>query len=116
MVKIYRQAVQNVNFGESVVEPKIVKLVLSLQNMLYGFQINIVEALEQSSSKLVILTNEGWKIYFNSDSDDNMGMELVKLISLLSEGLKPEERGDLRYVDLRPKDRAIVCDSSICGD
>ncbi|MEI7424500.1 MAG: hypothetical protein WCK10_00010 [Candidatus Staskawiczbacteria bacterium] len=78
-------------------------------------QIDLKEAVINNSLRLNITTSENWKIYFDLGEGLNIDSQIVKLNSLLNGGISNESRNNLRYIDLRPKDRAIVCDNSICG-
>ena len=91
-------------------------LLLKLEkNMRDDFKIKIKEATITSPIKLSVTTGEGWKIYFNLGDDSDTSVELAKLNLLLNGGMTAQERENLRYIDLKPKDRAIICDNSTCA-
>ncbi len=102
--------------GERVVQANIMDLLLKLVRNLKGnFQIDLKTAIVISSLRLDVTTNESWKVYFDVSPDSDINSQIDKLNSLLSSGISPEDRKNLRYIDLRPKDRAIVCDNKECG-
>lgn len=102
--------------GGVVVQKDSMDLLLKLEkNMRDDFKIKIKEATITSPIKLSVTTGEGWKIYFNLGDDSDTSVELAKLNLLLNGGMTAQERENLRYIDLKPKDRAIICDNSTCA-
>lgn len=109
------------NAGDVIVSERRIKAISKISDVLReGFQINLRNAVINNSSRLNIITNEGWKIYFDLSDSANIDNQIKKLDSLLGVGLSGGEgegdRKNLRYIDLRPNDRAIVCDNDICGN
>ncbi len=105
---------QGIAMGAQAVEQNIVNLVLKLQKELKdNFQISISQALIESPVKLNVITNENWKIYFDTSSD--IDSQITKLDLLLSNQIPAEERKNLRYINLIPNSKAIICDNSACG-
>jgi hypothetical protein len=80
-----------------------------------NFQINLEEALVTSPLRLDVNTSENWRIYFDLGPDSDINLQLTKLNLLLNGGISTASRKTLRYIDLRPKDRAIICDNNTCG-
>jgi len=102
--------------GERVVQQNIMDLLSKIKkNLKDDFQINIEEALVTSPLRLNVNTNENWQIYFNLDTSPDINSQLTKLNLLLSGGITANERKNLQYIDLRYKDRAIICDNKTCG-
>jgi len=119
---IVRQAIneQEVFIGKQAVKSNIIDLLTRVEKSLKdGFQISLKEALVSSSARLSIKTSEGWQIYFSLNEDIAVDLQITKLTLLLSGEISagPEEnpRKNLRYIDLRLKDRAIICDNKTCG-
>ncbi|MDP3882826.1 MAG: FtsQ-type POTRA domain-containing protein [Candidatus Staskawiczbacteria bacterium] len=98
----------NLYIGEEAVNSNISMIISKIQkNLQDNFQINLYEALVSSPNRLDVTTIEGWKIYFNIDSNSNIDSQLLKLDLLLKEEISPKSRGALQYIDLRFKDRAF---------
>lgn len=68
-----------------------------------------------SSIRIDVKTDKNWKIYFDLNETSDINLQLTKLNLLLGGGMTDTEKSNLRYIDLRPKDRAIICDNSTCG-
>ncbi len=102
--------------GIAVVQKDSMDLLLKLEkSMRDNFEITIKEATITSPIKLSVTTDEGWKIYFNLGDNSDADIELAKLSLLLKGGITDKERENLKYIDLKPKDRAIFCDNSTCA-
>ena len=116
-VTIVRQALENgqVFSGEQIINQNIISSIDKIQqNLKDNFKINLTQALITSPVRLDVITSENWKIYFDLDPNSDIGLQITKLNVLLNGGISAVSRKKLRYIDLRPKDRAIVCDNSIC--
>jgi len=114
---VVRQVINNeqIFVGEKVVQQNIMDLLLKVEkNLKDNFQINLTEALVTSPLRLDLSTNENWKIYFDLSPDADFNSQLIKLNSLLGGGISAGERKNLRYINLIPKDRAIICDNKTC--
>ncbi len=102
--------------GEEVVAQNMIDVVSKIQkNLKDNFQIGLKEALIKSSVRLNVETGENWQIYFDLDSGSDINLQLIKLNLLLNTEISQALRKNLYYIDLRPKDRAIICDNEICG-
>jgi cell division septal protein FtsQ len=106
--------------GEKAVQGNIMDLFVNAEkNLKDNFQISIKNAKIVSPAKLNVQTDEGWLIYFDLSENFDIDSQITKLNLLLSNKLSagPEgyTRKNLRYIDLRPRDRAVVCDNSACG-
>lgn len=115
---VVRQEITNgrVFVGERVVQQNIMDLFLRAEKLLKdNFQINISEVIVTSPIRLNIKTSESWQIYFNLDQDHDSESQLAKLNILLAGEISTESRNNLRYIDLRPESKAIICDNNICG-
>lgn len=115
---IVRQALEGgqVFTGEEVVSRNIIDAIYKIQkNLKDKFSINLDEALVTSPIRLNIRTSGNWQIYFDLESAAAIELQITKLNLLLEGGISEESRNNLRYIDLRPKDRAIICDNSTCG-
>lgn len=117
-VFIVRQPAGNVqvSIGQEVVAASTVDAITKIQKDLRdNFKIDLKEAVVASPVRLNIATNEKWKIYFDLGENADTNLQIDKLNLLLNGGMSATERNNLRYIDLRPKDRAIVCANSTCG-
>ena len=115
---IVRQDMNNtqISVGEKAVQQNIIDLILKVgKNLKDNFQMSIQTADIVNSARLNIKTNENWQIYFDLSPDSDTNLQITKLNLLLGEGISQDSRKNLRYIDLRPKDRAIVCDNVECG-
>lgn len=115
---IVRQVIESgqVFNGEQVITKKIIEIIYKIQKSLKdNFQINLTEALVASPIRLDVQTNKNWKVYFDLNENSDINLQLTKLNLLLGGGMSDKEKQNLKYIDLRPKDRAIICDNSTCG-
>ena len=106
---IVRQATESNNFstGEDAVNQNITTAITKIQKDLKDkYQISLTDALVTSPLRLDTTTNEGWKIYFATDPDSDISLQLTKLNLLLNGEITTEIRKKLEYIDLRFKDRA----------
>jgi cell division septal protein FtsQ len=113
---IVRQLADNkrVFVGESAISKTIMDYIYKIQKLIQEkFQINLVEALIAGPARINIKTSENWQIYFDSSVD--ISPQLIKLELLLTKEISLKQRNNLKYIDLRPKDRAIICDNDVCG-
>ena len=102
--------------GEQVVVENIISAIYKIQKSLKdNFQIDLKEALVTSPIRLNIKTDESWQIYFDLSHDSDINAQITKLNMLLNNEISATGRKLLRYIDLRPKDKAIICDNSVCG-
>ncbi|MDP2741762.1 MAG: FtsQ-type POTRA domain-containing protein [bacterium] len=91
--------------GEKVVAENIMGIISKIErNLKDNLQINIEEAIISNPLRLDIKTNENWQIYFDLDSD--VDMQITKMNLLLNNEISTDARKNLKYVDLRFKDKA----------
>ena len=103
--------------GEQVINQNIMNAIYNIQKALKdNLNINLKEALVASPLRLNITTSANWQAYFDLGSDSDINLQISKLNSLLSRGISAGDMKNLHYIDLRPKDRAIVCDNKTCGN
>ncbi len=115
---IVRQTLEDNNIfaGEKIVNQNIITAISKIQKILKdNFQIDLKEALIASSVRLNVTTSENWQIYFDLSPDSDINLQITKLNLLLNGEISSDSRKNLRYIDLRPKDRAIICDNKTCG-
>jgi len=109
-------SVKESSIGENVISGNNMNYVMKVQKDLEdNCQTNIKEALIFASQKLDIGTDQGWRIYFDLGPNADLDSQILKLNRLLSGEISPDKRSNLKYIDLRPKDRAIICDNKLCG-
>jgi len=114
---IVRQVLENnqVFSGEEVIAKNIITAIYNIQkNLKDNFQINLEEVLVTSPLRLDANTNEGWHIYFDLGPDSDINSQLTKLDMLLNGGISADSRKNLRYINLTPENKAIVCDNKTC--
>ncbi len=103
-----------VSGGSNVIDKNIIDSILKIEkNLKDNFQINLKEALVKSLVRLDVDTSENWEIYFDTSSD--IDLQITKLNLLLSSEISDEKRNNLRYINLIPKSKAIICDNPTCG-
>lgn len=115
---VVRQAINSrqVFTGEEVISQSIINTISEIQKDLKdNFNIDLKEALVASPVRLNAETNENWQIYFDLSAGSDVNLQLTELNLLLNGGISATSRKNLKYIDLRPKDRAIVCDNKECG-
>jgi len=115
---IVRQRFENndVYIGESVVSRNTIDAFNKIQKDIKdNLQINLKEALITSPIRINIITKENWQIYFDLSPDSDINLQITKLNLLLDKKNNSINRDKLRYINLIPKDRAIICDNSVCG-
>jgi cell division septal protein FtsQ len=106
---------EKVSLGEVAVSKNIMETILKIEkNINDKFQLRLSKAYLASPIKLEIITSENWKVYFSLDNDYSVDTQLDNFDSLLTNGLSEWERSNLRYVNLIPKGKAIICDNQIC--
>lgn len=89
--------------GKNVFSKNIMDIVYKInKNLEDNFQIKVKKALV--SNPLIFETIEGWKVYFNPDTD--IDLQLTKLNALLNDTLDKETRREIHYIYLQYKDRA----------
>lgn len=116
---IIRQSVESgeIFTGERVVQENIMDAVAKVhKNLTENLKIDIKEAFISSPMRLNVKTGENWQIYFNLDPNFDINLQLVKLDLMLKEGMSEQSRQNLRYIDLRTKDRAVMCDNDTCDN
>jgi len=105
-----------ISVGKKAVQQNIIDLVSKVEKSLKdNFQINLKTAIVISPVRLNIETKENWQIYFDLNPDADTNSQITKLNLLFSNGISADDRKNLRYIDLRPKDRAVVCDNDTCA-
>jgi hypothetical protein len=94
----------------------MINTLIKLKGRLFdNFKTGIKDALISSPIMLDVRTDENWHIYFDLSDDPGGDSELAKLGLLYGQGISAQDLKNLRYIDLRPEDRAIICDNDICG-
>ena len=97
-----------------MVDKNIMEMILKTEKILHDdFKLDINTVEIASAMRLYMNTSENWQIYIDLSGDADV--QLSKLNLLLAGGMSSQSRKNLRYIDLRPKDRAIICDNSTCG-
>ena len=105
-----------VSAGDKVIGQNIINVIYKIQETLKNnYKINLKEALVTSPIRLEADTSENWNIYFDLSSGSDIDSQLKKLDLLLTKNFPADKRNSLRYINLIPKDRAIVCDNNVCG-
>ncbi len=116
---IIRQNIKNdlgLYVGEQLISQNIMLAIYKIQEILKNnFQINIKEATLASPVRLDVFTDKNWSAYFDLTDNANIDNQLKKINLLLSGEMPEDSMKNLKYMDLRPKDRAIICDNSICA-
>jgi len=86
--------------GNKVIESEDLNEILDIKSQLEtSFEIPIKDFVIDSEEKLTANTREGWQIYFNLRGD--LDWQITKLRAVLEEKFPPENRGNLKYIELR---------------
>ncbi|MDP2967013.1 MAG: FtsQ-type POTRA domain-containing protein [bacterium] len=89
-----------ISLGKKVIEKEDLISILEINSQLKeDLNILVKEFIISSKEKLIVLTSEGWELYFNLRSD--VKWQLAKLKALLEEKIPEEQRKDLEYIELR---------------
>ena len=97
---IDKQNMNSFTLGEKVIEKDKLEQILKIESELTkNLKISIIEFSLMPDERLNAKTTEEWEIYFNLDEDLNW--QLTKLNAVFKEGIPPENRGNLEYIDLR---------------
>jgi len=120
---IVRQMINNyqISVGQEAISKDVMNMIYKIKKTLKDdFEVDLHEVVVNSHTRLSVITNEGWKIYFDIGAGSNIDSQITKLDLLLKDGFSDEKEGNnrnnLRYIDLIPEDRAIVCDNKTCGE
>lgn len=106
----------DVSIGKKAVEQNMIDLLSKAKkNLQDKFGIALKSALVTGSIRLNVITSENWKIYFDLAPDSDTDSQIAKMDLLLNGGISDTVRKNLRYINLIPKDRAIICDNPTCG-
>ncbi|TSC94064.1 MAG: hypothetical protein CEN87_660 [Parcubacteria group bacterium Licking1014_1] len=93
--------------GERVVAENIMAIISKIENGLKNnFQINIEEVLVSNPLRLDVKTDEKWQIYFDLSPDSDINMQIAKMNILLRDEILEKDRKNIKYIDLRFKDKA----------
>lgn len=117
-ITVVRQLISSAEVftGEEAVSQNMITAIYNIQKSLKdNFKIDLAEALVTSPVRLNVKTNENWQVYFDLSSGSDIGAQITELNLLLGQEITEDGRKNLRYIDLRPKDRAIICDNAVCG-
>ena len=90
-----------VKLGDSAVKSNLIKLLINLKEIMpekTGVKITEFDISNIKNKELEALTNEKWKIYFNTETTAEKQIEI--LTGVLEKKIK-EKRENLEYVDLR---------------
>ncbi len=116
---IVRQTNENMQIapGKQAVDASTMQAIFQIQKDLKdNFDIGAKEAIIISALRMNIITSENWKIFVGLQGEPSIALQLQKMILLLNGGMSADENKSLKYIDLRPKDRAIVCANNTCGE
>lgn len=101
----YKSTDKQFKLGDRAVEKNIVEKISKMKKILVdNFQIDIKNVTISEPSKLEVQTTENWMMFFDLESD--IDSQITKMHLLLKDEIKPEDRQNLQYIDLRFKDRA----------
>ena len=103
MVIVRNKNAYDVSLGKAVVDKEVVDKIVKIErNLQDNFNVKITEAIV--ADPLVIISPEGWKMYFSMKED--IDLQISKMNALLKNEIPTEERAKLQYIYLQYKDRA----------
>lgn len=85
--------------GANAIPKERLAQILAIEKRLPEADVLLEEALIVSPERLDIKTVAGWEIYFNIQED--IDWQLTEFVALLEKYISPEDRENLKYVDLR---------------
>jgi len=96
-----REKTEIPSLGDKVIEKEnLSQMVSEIKPKIESeLDIPVKEFIIFSEDKLIILTEEGWEIYLDLNSD--IAWQMIKLRADLEEKIPPEKRKDLEYIELR---------------
>lgn len=91
--------------GERTADEKLMDNLIKLRNKITSnMEFRVYEFKIYSPSDLKMSTSEGWEAYFDPSADLEKQYDNLELI--LKDKISPEERKNLKYIDLRTEGRA----------
>jgi cell division septal protein FtsQ len=90
---------KDINLGEQIISPKLILIIYDFNTKLKALDIKIEKFIIITEERINIVTEEGWKIYFDPQKD--IEWQLTKLNVVLNEYLSEKDREQLEYIDLR---------------
>lgn len=95
---------RELQIGEKTADEKFMDNLIKLRNKITSnMEFKVYEFKFYSPSDLKMSTSEGWEAYFNPSADLEKQYDDLELI--LKEKIRPEERENLKYIDLRMEGR-----------
>ncbi|MEA3293282.1 MAG: cell division protein FtsQ/DivIB [Patescibacteria group bacterium] len=99
-IKDLNNFVENIQLGEKVIEKERLNQILKIESVFKKeIKIQIETASIISERRLDVKLSEGYDVYFNIKKD--IDWQLTELKFLLKEKITPDERKNLKYIDLR---------------
>lgn len=98
--------------GQKIIDPNNIEKLLVIQNNTNeATGEKVEEIILENNTKIIAKTSSNLRIFltFNADIES----QVLKLLLLVND-LGKEELDKIRYVDLRYKDRAVVCNNEEC--
>ena len=90
---------QEPKLGNEIVEPETLSKIFIIERKLKKLKIPIEIIEIASNSRLNVITQAGWEVYFNTNAD--VAKQAKELEMVLKEKIPPESREGLKYIDLR---------------
>ncbi|MBU4299571.1 FtsQ-type POTRA domain-containing protein [Patescibacteria group bacterium] len=98
--------IDSLNLGEKALESNYLEYILEIKGKLAENQKLKIKEFIPSEKKLIVVTAEGWQIFF--DPQGNIPDQILNLNLVLNEKIPPEKRGNLEYIDLRFGNKAYL--------
>jgi len=95
---IYDLSNSDINIGDELISSELVSFILNLVSDL-PVELDRFEVLDSKSGEVVVITKEGWKIYF--DSEVALDNQITSLNTVLREKISEEQKAVLEYIDVR---------------
>lgn len=99
LVAIFKEQGKIKNPGEQAISPEEMNQILRIKSELKKLEIEAVKFVLREGKRMDVKTADGWEIYFDLSGDINLA--LTKLHLLLEKEISPEERRNLKYINLR---------------
>lgn len=89
----------SVNLGQVILDRERIKFVFDLLSSNLPVKIDYFEIPNKEVREVHVVTDEGWRIYF--DSDISLENQKISLSTVLNEKINQEKRNNLQYIDVR---------------
>jgi cell division septal protein FtsQ len=95
----YDNLEQDIFLGEKAIEEELLSEIITIKETAERLNLEPKSVIIKNERRIDFKTKEGWDIYFSLDKE--IERQLIELSAFMEEGIEPEERKALEYIDLR---------------